>query len=91
MGERKPIRWRRSSFPEAGSRLDTAMNRAVWVRDHGSDVEAWRDGKHLATCFPRPGGWAWRLVGVPMVGTALDLKIAKRDAVAAIKEGDGHG
>jgi hypothetical protein len=84
----KRLRWRRAAFPEAGGRWDTSMNRAVWMRDHGDDVEAWRGGKRLATVTPYASGWAWRLESGAARGEAESLGEAKLDAAAAVRAGD---
>lgn len=86
---RKPMRWRKARFPEAGTRWDTPMNRFVWDRDHGGDFELWRGDVRLATVKPN-GSWQLesRLHPRPH-GLATSVDEAKKQAKQAAKEATG--
>jgi hypothetical protein len=78
-----PARWRKARFPEAGTRWDTPMNRMVWERDHGDDLELWQGEKQLAYIKPGNGGWVWSVSGVPGLRGPED---SPEDAKAAVKQ-----
>ena len=84
------MRWRRAKNPDAGGRWDTPMNRMIWHRDHGNDLELVQSGQILATV--RPSG-AWSLdVGPNRLRTQVassvdDAKSAAVEAVRALRRG----
>lgn len=88
MSTRKPpARWRKAKFPEAGGRWDTSMNRAIWNRDHGRDVELWRGGVKLARVYPSGNGWHYRAGVSGNIRASMserepfaDIEDAKREA-----------
>lgn len=81
-----PARWRKAKNPEAGGRWDTPMNRMIWNRDHGQDVELTRDGVVLATVSP---GGGWVVHGANSVsGRESDVETAKTRVRAVIRERD---
>lgn len=85
--ERKPpARWRAARFPEAGGRWDTPVNRFVWNRDKGRDVELWRGRKHLATVKP-DGAWFVH-VGARDKGWCATVAEAKAAAKLAATKGE---
>lgn len=83
-----PARWRKAKNPEAGGRWDTPMNRMVWNRDHGQDVELTRGGVVLATVSP---GGGWVVHGASSVrGRESDVEKAKARVRAVIRERDAQ-
>ena len=85
-----PARWRKARNPDAGGRWDTPMNRMIWNRDHGQDLEFWQGGKELAYIKPGHGGWMWRVIGISGLRGPEDspeaAKAAVRQTLAELKE-----
>lgn len=79
-----PARWRKAVNPDKGTRWDTAVNRSLWQRDHGQDLELWRDGRKLATVTRVRGGWQWRLLRAP--GSRPEFAASRDEAKKAARE-----
>ena len=84
-----PARWRKAKFPDAGSRWDTPINRHIWHRDYGQDVELWSAGKCIAV-VREDGSWAAGIRGTDgswnddvRRGRAKSVDEAKREAKRA--------
>lgn len=81
--KRAVTRWRKAKDPNIGTRWNTPMNRFVWDRDHGRDIELWRGEKHIATVNTETLAWRVEVGPTPRSrGRATSLDLAK----AAAKE-----
>lgn len=87
---KSPARWRKARNPDAGGRWDTPMNRMIWNRDHGQDLELWQGDKRLAVVAPGKDvdGWMWSVSGIPGFrgpeATAADARLAVKRTLAEL-------
>lgn len=85
----KPARWRKARWPKAGTRWATPMNRIIWQRDHGDDMELWRDTERLAVAYPDGSWWVDAGPGKPRhtgkAETQDDAKLQARNKLREIE------